>query len=171
VLLFLSPGLDPKDAAHCATEQGKHYYDSQRTGACDLPDKTEHLPAYDWLNKIIRQFDITYEQARSTVATLNIGAYKSKTFDDWHMLAALPSSRVTLDWAQDVLFPQAIADEKVVVCLRSAKFWGLKTDTSIGSLFCPNFTRSGIMHRDEIRKQTTDAVKSKLKHHRVISST
>jgi len=138
VLLFLFPGLDSNDTTHCGTQQGRHYYASQRTGECDLPDEKEHHAAYKWLTKIIGQFDIEYEQARSTVATLNIGAYKSKTFDDWHMLAALPSSRVGLDWAQSVLFPQAEAGERVVVCLRSPKYWGLKSGKSVGSLFVRN---------------------------------
>ena len=159
VLLFLSPGLDEDDPAHCATEQGRRYYANLRTGKCDLPTKEEHPSAFKWLNRIIRQFDIDYEQARSSVATLNIGAYKSKAFHDWAMLAALPSSRVCLDWAQDVLFPEAEAGDRVVVCLRSAKYWGLKTGESFGSLFCPEFVRSATMQHRDMRKRIVNAVK------------
>jgi len=158
VLLFLSPGLDPKDAAHCATDQGRRYYAQQRTGEYDLPDEKDHPSAYKWLKKILSQFDITYEQARSTVSTLNMGAYKSETFSDWPVLASLPSSRACLDWAQSVLFPQAEAGERVVVCLRSPKYWGLRVGESIGSLYCPECTRSAIMIHGEMRERVKAAV-------------
>lgn len=160
VLLFLSPGLDPGDPAHCAGEDGRNYYAKQRTGNHELPSKDEHPAAYNWLNRIIKQFGISYEQASSTVATLNIGAYKSKTFDDWAMLAALPSSRISLDWAQSVLFPQAVAGERIVVCLRSPKYWGLRLDTEIGSLYCPKCTRGAIMLRGKRRDQIAEAIKT-----------
>jgi hypothetical protein len=159
VLLFLSPGLDSGDVAHCSTPEGRHYYARQRTGECDLPEEKEHPSAYKWLTKIIRQFDIDYEEARSTVATLNIGAYKSKSFVDWPMLAALPSSRVALDWAQSVLFPQAEAGERVVVCLRSPKYWGLGGQP-VGSLFCPPCGRNAVMLHGEMRERIKAAVKA-----------
>jgi hypothetical protein len=162
VLLFLSPGLDPADAAHCSNEEGRHYYALQRTGECDLPDEKEHPSAYKWLNKIIHQFEINYDQARSTVATLNIGAYKSKSFDDWPVLAALPSSRVCLDWAQSVLFPQAEAGERVVVCLRSPNYWGLGIGEPKGLLFRPLCNRNAIMHHGEMRELVKAAVQKAL---------
>jgi hypothetical protein len=158
VLLFLSPGLDSDDAAHCATEQGRHYYARQRTGECDLPDEKEHPSAYKWLTRIIKQFGIEYDQARSTVATLNIGAYKSRTFNDYPMLAALPSSRVCLDWAQSVLFAQAEAGERIVVCLRSPRYWGLQIGEPVGSLFSPQCGRNAIMHNGEMRERVKAAV-------------
>ncbi len=160
VLLFLSPGFHKDDVAHCAKEKGKRYYAEQRTGEFDLPTEKQHPSAYKWLNRIIRQFGIDYEQARSTIATLNIGAYKSKTFNDWGMLAALPSSRVSLDWAQSVLFPQAEANERIVVCLRSPKYWGLKVGSSEGSLFCPECTRGAFMLKGQMRDRITKAVKN-----------
>jgi hypothetical protein len=160
VLLFLSPGLDPDDPAHCSDEKGRRYYARQRMGECDLPNEEEHRSAFKWLNRIIGQFGINYEQARSTVATLNIGAYKSVKFNDWPMLAALPSSRVCLDWAQSVLFPQAEAGERVVVCLRSPKYWGLGKDEGVGSLFCPPCTRAAIMRHGEMRDRVTNAVQN-----------
>lgn len=164
VLLFLSPGLDSTDAAHGATKEGRHYYARQRTGRCDLPNEEEHPSAYKWLNRIIRQFDIDYEQARSTVATLNIGAYKSKSFKDWPMLAALPSSRVGLDWAQSFLFPQAEAGERVVVCLRSQNYWGLEIGEPVGSLFCPPVNRNAIMLKGEMRERVKVAVQRATLH-------
>ncbi|MDA9524130.1 hypothetical protein XI06_28595 [Bradyrhizobium sp. CCBAU 11434] len=60
------------------------------------------------------------------VAIANIDAYPSRTFTDHHVLAALPSSRAMLDWAQSTLFPQAERDERMVVCMRAAKVWGVK---------------------------------------------
>jgi hypothetical protein len=161
VLLFLSPGLDPSDPPHCASELGRRYYANQLKGNCDLPDENEHESAYKWLKKVVsKQFDISYEQARSTVATLNIGAYKSERFRDWGMLAALPSSRVCLDWAQSVLFPEAAAGRRTVVCLRSPKYWGLKENYSEGSLFSPKCTRGAWMHHGEMRERVKTAVRS-----------
>jgi len=43
---------------------------------------------------------------------LNIGAYHSTAFADYQLLAALPSCRVSLDWAQGVLFPQAVKGDR-----------------------------------------------------------
>lgn len=158
VLLFLSPGLDPGDPEHCSTEEGKRYYASQRSGDCPLPKEKAHPSAYKWLTKIIRQFDISYEQACTTVATLNIGAYKSKSFNDWPMLAALPSSRVALDWVQSVLFPEAEEGNRVVVCLRSPKYWGLGGEPR-GSLFAPPCGRNAFMIHGKMRERVKIAVK------------
>ena len=64
-------------------------------------------------------------------------------FNDWHMLTALASSRAALDGAQSVLFPQAERAERVVVCLRAARVWGLsrgedgKAQVHGKSLFVP----------------------------------
>jgi len=163
VLLFLSPGLDPGDPAHCADQQGRRYYARQRAGESDLPDLKEHEAAHNWLTKVIGQFGISYEEARSTVATLNIGAYKSKSFHDWGMLASLPSSRVALDWAQSVLFPQAVDGERVVVCLRSPNYWGLGVGEPIGvSLFRPQCTRSAFMHKGSMRDSIVTKVQAEV---------
>lgn len=160
VLLFLSPGLDAKrDPAHCETVEGRDYYARQRTGECDLPSDEEHPSAYEWLVRIVKQFEINYEQARSKIATLNICAYKSERFTDHHMLAALPSSRATIDWAQSKLFPEAEAGKRTVVCLRSAKYWGLRVGESRGSLFCPPHSRSGIMRHGDMRLRTVASVR------------
>jgi len=162
VLLFLSPGLDSGDVRHCASKKGRNYYALQRPGEGKLPTKDEHPSAYKWLRKILGQFDIKsdddYELARTTIATLNIGAYKSKSYKDWGMLAALPSSRASLDWAQSVLFTQAENNERVVVCLRSPRHWGLGGKTK-GSLFCPPCTRGAFMKKKgKMRKIVKAAV-------------
>lgn len=100
---------------------------------------------------------------QTKVAILNIGAYHSKTFADVPLLAALPSSRVSLDWAQRVLFPQAIAGNRIVICLRAARFWGLKEGKSYGeALFAPPVTRSGYMKHGRMRRIVIREVKDML---------
>ena len=113
--------------------------------------------SFAWSQRILRQFGVDYEAARGKVAFLNIGPYKSTRFDDWHMLAALPSCRVAIDHAQRVLFPEAQQGKRTVVCLRSAKWWGLKRGESyLGRLFAPMAGMSGsIAHGDERKRITT----------------
>ncbi len=144
VLLFLSPGLDERDIDHAKLSHAKTYYAKQRSGTASLPAAGEHDSARDWMTGVVKQFGITYEEARGSraLAYLNIGAYKSKSFPDWHMLAALPSSRRCLDWTQSVLFPQAERGERVVVCLRSHDYWGLGVGEPIGTLFRPECNRN-----------------------------
>jgi hypothetical protein len=160
VLLFLSPGLDEQDIEHAKSAKARKFYAAQRTGTASLPAAGEHDSARDWLTGVIKQFGISYEEARESraLATLNIGAYKSKTFPDWHMLAALPSSRRTLDWAQSALFPEAEKGERIVVCLRSADYWGLGTGEPIGTLFRPTCNRNARMIHGEGRKQIEKVV-------------
>jgi hypothetical protein len=159
VLLFLSPGLHERDLAASAEEHS--YYSRQREGHCDLPTELEHRTARDWAIKVIKQFDVEYEIARSTIAVLNISPYRSKSFNDWHLLAALPSARVALSWAQTVLFPKAEEGERTVVCLRSPSYWGLGKTSKIGkSLFSPRCTRGGIMLRGNDRAEIVSAVKA-----------
>jgi len=154
VLLFLSPGSADDDAEHAKAEWRQAWYGFQRTGWAPLPTHEEHAPAWDWWAKIVRQFDVEPEAVRNKLAVLNIGAYHSKSFHDWHMLTALPSSRVTMDWAQGVLFPQAERGERVVVCLRSARLWGLrKGECNGGTLYAPKHGRSGIMDKGSLRDQ------------------
>lgn len=109
VLLFLSPGFDEGDSQHARSPVGQACYAKMRIGEHNFPNKEEHESASAWSEKIVRQFGLNYKDVLSKLAFLNMGAYKSKDFNDWPMLAALPSSRVALDWAQSVLFPQAEA--------------------------------------------------------------
>jgi hypothetical protein len=96
---------------------------------------------------------------------LNIGAYHSKTFADAPLLAALPSSRASISWAQDVLFPEAEAGKRVVICLRSARFWGLKAGRQYGiSLFAPHVTRGGHMKHGKMRKRIIESVRAIIGH-------
>jgi hypothetical protein len=63
---------------------------------------------------------------KNKIALLNIGAYHSADARSFGSLLALPSSRVSVGWAQDVLFPDAEAGRRIVVCMRSASYWGLE---------------------------------------------
>ena len=164
VFLFLSPGLHESDLRQAPDTAAQDYYVRMRAGTFQLPSNEEHPSAWKWDERIFKQFDCNHEAVRSKIAFLNICAYKSVKFDAWHMLAALPSSRVCLDWAQGVLFPQAIAGERVVVCLRSANYWGLPTGQRLGqSLYAPQTNRGGNMLHNEIREQTIKAVHNALK--------
>jgi hypothetical protein len=163
VMLFLSPGLVESDRAHAKTVEGQNYYVRMRSGNCPLPTEDEHEAAWQWADRILRQFGCEYESARSKVSFLNICAYKSVRFEDTHMLAALPSSRVCLDWAQSVLFRQAISGERVVVCLRSSKYWGLPSGQPLWrSLYVPETNRAGNMLQGEMRQATIKAVQEAL---------
>jgi hypothetical protein len=157
-LLFLSPGLHDRDFS--ASSQQHEYYSRQREGHCDLPTEHEHQTARIWATKVVKQFEIDYETARPKIAVLNISPYRSKKFDAWNLLAALPSSRVTLSWAQTVLFPEAEEGKRIVVCLRSSAYWGLGRTTKSGkSLYAPKCTQGGMMFLGGDRKEIVCAVK------------
>jgi len=150
VLLFLSPGFDRSDLKDARTPQGRRRYVLQRAGLQPLQDEG---PTSKWLLSRTKAFGIDYQTARRKIAVLNIGAYHSKNFADHALLAALPSSRVSLEWAQDVLFPQAMRKERAVVCLRASHFWGLAEGMSHGFLFVPSVTRAGHMKKSSREQQ------------------
>jgi hypothetical protein len=115
---------------------------------------------FEWLTSRTKCFD-QWTQLWPHLAVLNICAYHSKAFDDTPLLAALPSGRVSISWAQNVLFPEAEAGDRVVVCLRSPRFWGFKEDEQYGSsLFAPPVTRGGHMEHGTMRERIIGAVKS-----------
>jgi hypothetical protein len=158
VFLFLSPGFDPKDVEDARSPEGQAHCLAQRTGSAPLPGQIEHEAAWLWWNKKIGKLGIDLSKAAGQIAFLNINAYHSKNFTDWHMLAALPSSRVCLSWAQSVLFPQAETGERVVVCLRSANHWGLRYAHREGNLFAPPVNRAGHMLHGDLRLTVREAV-------------
>jgi hypothetical protein len=163
VLLFLSPGYDPFDTEFAKTTEGRSWYRSQREGFAAMPSLAEHPPGAKWWRTIVRQFGVEPDAVANKLAILNMGAYHSRDFKDWHMLTALPSSRVSLDWAQRVLFPEAISGKRIVICLRSAKYWGLGAAPRYGSgLFVPAFSRNGFMHLGENREAVSAAVRDAL---------
>lgn len=160
VLLYLSPGESEGDKV---TEALIEWHTRTLTGIALLPSREEHADAHTWWVSRTKCFGPA-DDLRGKLAVLNIGAYHSKTFNDHGMLAALPSSRVSLDWAQSILFPKAIAGERVVICLRAAEFWGLKRDSKCGiSLFAPKVTRGGHMLKNRMRDEIILAVQKALK--------
>ena len=144
VLLFLSPGSSDADRPTRALVE---WHRRTRSGNEPLVSQATHASAYRWWTQRIRCFECEPDALAGKVAILNIGAYHSTTFNDHGLLAALPSSRVALDWAQRVRFPAAEAGDRVVICLRAARYWGLETGRKYkGTLFAPNVTRGGHMH-------------------------
>lgn len=161
VLLFLSPGYDEFDTTHALTADGRAYYCKQRSGKANLPSAEEHAPANKWTSRVLKQFGFALSDVADGVAILNMGAYHSKSFRDWPMLTALPSSRVALDWGQNKLFPKAESGEEW--CLRSSRMWGLSKGECYGQgLFAPICTPNGIMHPVPMRERVITSVRSAL---------
>ncbi len=149
VLLYLSPGFDEADIEEANTTAGHARYAAQRAGSQPLPSKEEFEPHFRWWSSRTAVFGEP-DVVREKVAILNLGSYHSRTFSGQLALAALPSCRVTLDWAHTVLFPAAMRGERVVVCMRSASSWGLETGQKYGTaLFAPPTVRAGHMRRKE----------------------
>jgi hypothetical protein len=162
VLLFLSPG----DNEESYWDQDQRDCGFQRTGRAPLPGPEQHRPRWKWWTSRTKQFG-EWVELRNRIAVLNIGAYHSRSFTDEPLLAALPSSRLSLDWAQTVLFPQAERGERLVVCLRSAPFWGLEVGRKYGqALFAPEVTRGGHMLHGEMREEIV-GIATELLAHRV----
>lgn len=148
VLLFLSPGLDEGDKP--LTPALVQWNSRTRLGAEPLVSQALQEPTYRWWTRRTRFLGFDPEFLADKVAVLNIGAYHSKTFNDHGLLAALPSSRVSLHWAQSVLFPAAERAERIVICLRAARYWGLEAGAKYeGTLFAPPVTRGGHAHKGE----------------------
>lgn len=152
VLLFLSPGLSPSDRVYAKRAEWQAIYATQRTGLADL---LTHPCAsgYRW-RKSRLAFLGDWERSLDKIAIFNIGAYHSNDFTDHDVLASLPSSRAALDWAQSVLFPEAEAGKRVVICMRAANYWGLRAGQRYGaSLFAPMTTRGGHMAKGLLRER------------------
>ena len=162
VLLYLAPGRSDPDDNDARTRRGRDRYRRVRLGHEPLVGPEDHEVAWDWWSRRTKPFG-HWQDLRTKVAVLNIGAYHSKRFADTPLLAALPSSRVSIDWAQSVLFPEATAGRRVVICLRSARFWGLQEGKRFGkALYAPHTVRSGVMRRSEMREQVIRKVRSVL---------
>ena len=158
VLLYLSPGWSKQDRIEAKSKKVQDYYMHRRGG--HEPFRTEGAGT-KWVKSRTKCFG-DWDRIGSKIAILNIGAYHSKSFTDAPLLAALPSSRVSIEWAQEVLFPQAMAGKRVVICLRAARFWGLEVGRQYGrSLFAPHVTRAGHMMHGAMRGRIIEAVKTK----------
>jgi len=160
ILLYLSPGLEEFDREMARTEEGRNWVMECRTGNQLLPGPEEHRTAWQWWKTRTAVFGKD-DDLRSKVAVLEIGANHSRDFNDYPLLLALPSSRVSVEWAQAVLFPQAIKGERIVLCLRSAAYWGLPEDRRFGeALFAPRVTRGGHMLNGPMRDEIIELAKA-----------
>jgi hypothetical protein len=152
VLLYLAPGLRKEYVEQAKSAEFQAFVARTRGGREDLPI----VPFLESRTKCFGDL----RDLRSKVAQLNICAYRSKRFKHRSLLAALPSSRASLDWAQKVLFPEAIEGKRVVVCLRAARYWGLKEGKRYGQgLYAPDVTIAGHMERRGLRDEVVRAVK------------
>jgi hypothetical protein len=159
-LLFLSFGYDRRDEEQAKLLEGQKYFQEQRLGREPLPGPKDWEPAWTWWKKRTKPFG-AWSDVRSKIAILNIGAYHASVFTDWPLLAALPSSRVCLEWAQTVLFPEAVKGDRLVICLRAHRYWGLGLPGEQGhrygeALFSAPVNRAGHMLDTPMRKQIID---------------
>jgi hypothetical protein len=160
VLLYLSPGFSEKDIADAESEDWKDFYLKRYKGYQPLSDD---MPGAGWATSRTALFG-DCETVRHKIAILNIGAYHSENFQkSYHTLAAFPSSRACLDWAQHVLFPEALKGERIVICLRAAGYWGLELGrTYEGLLFAPPVTRGGHLVKTETRDRLREIVRTNI---------
>lgn len=150
VLMALAPGFADQHAEQALSPGAKAHTVRSRSGVEPLPTPKEHAGTARRVARITKPFDIDYAAARGRVAVLNIGAYHTGDFRRWAMLPTLASSRASLSWAHDVLFPEAERGDRVVMCLRSAEHWGLKPGKRYdGHLYAPMTVRSGHMRVSE----------------------
>jgi hypothetical protein len=143
VLLYLSPGYDKTEEAEAKRRTVQEKYWRRWRGREPLSDGDGRGAV--WFRSHTRVFG-DYRIVREKVAILNIGAYHSKNMQSYASMLALPSSRVTLDWAQHYLFPEALSRKRIVICMRSAAYWGLEAGKKYpGTLFAPRTTRNGYL--------------------------
>ena len=156
--IFASP---PSAECSAKTEEGKDYYFRRYQGDEPFRDTGPGLPWVEDKTKIFGD----YAAVKKHFALLNIGAYHSKNLKDYGSLLALPSSRVSLTWAQETLFPEAEAGNRVVICLRSAAYWGLDVGREYkGALFAPAFNRGGHMLKSAQREKLIELVKKRIEN-------
>ncbi len=134
VLLYLSPGFSAFDLEEAESPEGQERYMLRRKGTAPLPSKEDHESAWRWWSSRAKCFGHG-QDLRDQIAVLNIGAYHSRKFKDWPLLAALSSSRMSIAWAQRVLFREALEGTRIVVCLMAARHWGLQVGRTTRSVF------------------------------------
>jgi hypothetical protein len=166
VLLYLSPGFGRQDLRDARTEEGKDYYVRRWRGYEPIRDIKSN-----WMVSRTKSFG-TYDEVKDKIALLNIGAYHSTRLKSFASLLALPSSRVSLAWAQDVLFPDAEAGKRIVICMRSASYWGLEQGQKYkGALFAPKVNRSGYLLKNHDNEVLIERVRKCLGHNSAAVST
>jgi hypothetical protein len=166
VLLYLNGGLGNRAEVISASQDAETREEMIRTlhgGAPLFSFRTNPLGRI-WTDGKLGQFGLTYQSAATKVAFVNIMAYKSQNGgEDVHMVNRLTSSRMVRRWAHDTLFPEARRGERVVVCLRSARLWGVTPGTREGdALYAPDVTRGGFMHHGSMREEIARAVRARV---------
>jgi hypothetical protein len=161
VLLYLNPGFSQRDLQEAESEEGRQFYWRQRQG-CEPLRSQIHLEKKSWWVSRTKRFCVDPEYLRHKLAVLELCAYHSKTFTDGSLVPKLPSSRIALSWATSNLFAQARSRKRVIICLRSARRWGLAIGSQEGWLFAPAVTRSGYMFANEDRDAIVTAAKEAL---------
>jgi hypothetical protein len=158
VLLYLSPGFGKQDKVDAQKDEGKDYYVRRWKGYEPIRDIEGN-----WMWSRTRIFG-DYKAVRDKIALLNIGAYHSANVRSFASLLALPSSRVSLGWAQDVLFPEAEAGKRIVICMRSASYWGLEQGRKYKGtlLFAPKVNRGGYLHKNDENRRLVELVRTRL---------
>jgi hypothetical protein len=121
VLLYLSPGLHRRDIGNAKSRSFRKFHAKRLGGLQPLPGPMDLFKSSKWFLERTKSIG-TFDNVRRKIAVLNISPYHSRTFNDMPLLTALPSCRVALEWAQQVLFPEAIAGKRIVVCMRAARF-------------------------------------------------
>ena len=151
VFLYLSPGYEKGEETKARLKETQRRYFVRWQGE-------ELLPEHHWFISRTKRFG-SYDSVRKKVAVLNIGAYHSRTMDSYGSMLALPSSRVTLDWAQSVLFKEAERGKRIVVCMRAAPYWGLEAGKSYdGHLYAPRTVRSGFLRKSGTSRKLVEAI-------------
>jgi hypothetical protein len=164
VLLYLAPGTwAPEDSLGERASEVRLWHSRTRAGCEPLPGSKYSVPTQRWWSSKTRLFGDP-QALSSKIAFLNIASYHSSgDFRDYGLLGKLPSSITTSEWARSVLFPAARNKERVVLCLRSAQYWGLTVGYDQGWLFAPRFTRSGHMHHGQAREAIVETVREVLR--------
>ena len=143
VLLYLNPGFQSQDEEAAQTKEGQEFWFNQRQGNAPLRSQINKKPKSWWVART-KSFNRDAELLRDKMAVLEICPYHSKSFKDMPLLAALPSCRTAIAWAQSILFPEAQRGERLVICLRSPRYWGLSKGKRYGKLlFAPEMTAQG----------------------------
>ncbi|HEY0236474.1 MAG TPA: hypothetical protein VGC86_15690, partial [Afipia sp.] len=119
VLLYLNPGLSPKDIERADNSEEQEFYWRQRQGSEPLRSQVG-LATKSWWVSRVKRIDRDPEKLREKLAVLEICPYHSATFNDAFLIPRLPSCQVALNWAREVLFYEARLEKRVVICLRAA---------------------------------------------------
>ena len=160
VLLTLNGGLNGVEWDEAKIPAVRELMAQNLGGDVPLPTFATNPAGRAWTERRLAQFGLSYEVASTQVAFVNLIPYRSREgAKDSRMIERLESARLVRAWARDTLFREAEAGKRVVVCLRSARNWGLEPDTQRGvSLFTPRFNRAGFMLHGRMREKVCFAV-------------